>query len=296
MSVKVSPISTTRGRLSNSGARLTHSINQVIIYALVIAGAIITGLPFLWMILGSFKSHADFGHIPMLWFPSQWLISNYSTIFQLMPFYQMYFNSIIVAAFTTLGVLITSSMAAYSFARIRFWGRDVIFLLYLGTIMVPGWVTIIPLFIIIKDFHWLNTYQGLIIPSLTSAMGTFLIRQFFLSIPKDFEDAAFIDGASRLQIFTQVILPMGKPALLTVGLITFMGSWNALLWPLIIMTKPEMQTLPLGLARLALTSGWVRIEWGPLMGASLLTILPIAVIYAFLQGYFIRGIALSGLK
>jgi multiple sugar transport system permease protein len=281
---------------SNTRAKFTNGFSKIIIYGLVICGAIITGLPFIWMILGSFKSHADFGHIPMLWFPTQWLTSNYSAIFQLMPFLRMYFNSTLVAVLTTIGVLITSAMAAYSFARIKFWGRDVVFLIYLGTIMVPGWVTIIPMFIIIKDFHWLNTYQGLIVPSLTSAMGTFLIRQFFLSIPKDFEDAAFIDGANRLQIFTQVILPMGKPALLTVGLITFMGNWNTLLWPLIIMTKPEMQTLPLGLARLALTAGWVRVEWGPLMGASLLTILPIAVIYAFLQSYFIRGITLSGLK
>lgn len=265
-------------------------------YALVIGGAVITALPFLWMILGSFKSHADFGHIPMLWLPSQWLLSNYGQIFDLMPFARMYLNSCLVAASVTIGVLFTSSMAAYAFARIKFWGRDIAFFLFLGTIMIPAWVTIIPMFIIIKNLKWLNTYQGLIIPHLASPMGTFLLRQFFLSIPKDFEDAAFIDGANRFQIYTQVILPLAKPAMLTVGLMTFMASWNSLLWPLIILSKPEMQTIPLGLARLALTQGWVRIEWGPLMAANLLAILPIAVIYAFLQNYFIRGIALSGLK
>jgi multiple sugar transport system permease protein len=282
--------------VSLSRARVSNLIKNVILYGLVIFGAVITALPFLWMILGSFKSHADFGHIPMAWFPSKWLVSNYQDVFSLMPFARMYLNSILVAVCVTTGVLITSSMAAYSFARIKFWGRNVVFFLYLGTIMIPGWVTIIPLFIIIKNLKWLNTYQGLIIPALTSAMGTFLLRQFFLSIPNDFEDAAYIDGAGRFQQFFRVILPMAVPALLTVGLMTFMGSWNSLLWPLIIMSKPEMQTIPLGLARLALTAGWVRVEWGPLMAANLLAILPIAVIYAFLQNYFIRGIALSGLK
>jgi len=266
------------------------------VYVLVIGGAIITALPFLWMILGSFKSHSDFAHIPMVWLPTQWLFSNYGEVFNLMPFGRMYLNSVFIAVCATSGILITSSMAAYSFARIKFWGRDVIFLLYLGTIMIPGWVTLIPMFVVIKNLGWLNTYQGLIVPSLTSPMSTFLLRQFYLSIPKDFEDAAHIDGASRLRVFSQIMIPLAKPALLTVGLMTFMANWNSLLWPLIIMTKPEMQTIPLGLSRLALTQGWVRVEWGPLMAANLMAILPIAIIYAFLQNYFIRGIALSGIK
>ena len=279
-----------------SGIRLFHYYNRFLVYALVIGGALITAVPFLWMILGSFKSHADFGQIPMLWLPSKWLTSNYTEVFKLMPFTRMYLNSIIVAFSVTLGVLITSALAAYSFARIPFRGREVVFLLYLGTITIPAWVTLIPMFIIIKNLGWLNTYQGLIVPGLTNAMSTFLLRQFFLSIPKDLEDAAFIDGAGRLAIFGRIILPLAKPALLTVGLMSFMGNWNSMLWPLIIMSKPEMQTIPLGLARLALSTGWVRIEWGPLMAANLLAILPIAIIYAFLQDYFIRGISTSGLK
>jgi multiple sugar transport system permease protein len=187
-------------------------------------------------------------------------------------------------------------MAAYSFARIKFYGRDVAFLIYLGTIMLPSWVTIIPVFLIIKGFGWLNTYQGLIVPGLTSAFGTFLLRQFFLSIPQDLEDAGLIDGANRLQIYGRIMLPLAKPALLTVGLMTFMGSWNDLLGPLIITNNETMQTLPLGLTRLALRQGWKRVEWGPLMGGTLLSILPIIVLYALLQRYFIQGIALTGLK
>jgi multiple sugar transport system permease protein len=172
----------------------------------------------------------------------------------------------------------------------------VVFIIYLGTIMIPEWVLIIPLFLIVKELDWLNSYQGLIVPGLCSAMSTFLLRQFFLTIPKDYEDAAFIDGASRWQIFRHVILPLAKPALLTVGLLTFMGSWNTFLWPLLISSEVEMQTLPLALSRLALTFGWTRVEWGALLAGTLLAILPITIIYASLQDYFIRGIALSGLK
>jgi multiple sugar transport system permease protein len=249
------------------------------------------------MFLSSFKSNSDIAAIPLRWFPTEWRPENYAAIWDAMPFSRFYFNSIIIAVIQTTGVLITSSMAAYSFSRIRWFGRDIVFLLYLATIMIPAWVTIIPVFLVIKNIGWLGTYQGLIVPGLTSAMGTFLLRQFFLSIPKELEDAAYIDGANRFQIYRQLILPLSKSALLTVGLMTFMGSWNSLVWPLIISQKEEMQTLPLAIARLALFGNWaVSVEWGSVMAATLLSILPILIIYAFLQNYFIRGIALSGFK
>jgi multiple sugar transport system permease protein len=271
-------------------------LKNILIYSFIIAGATVTALPFLWMFFSSFKGTVDIVSIPMRFFPSEWKFSNYPYIWEIMPFSRFYLNSIIISCSITLGVLITSSLAAFSFARINFWGKNVVFLLYLGTIMIPQWVTIIPVFLIIKELGWLNSYQGLIIPGLTNAMGTFLLRQFFISIPKDLEDAAFIDGANRFQIYSLIFMPLAKPALLTVGLMVFMASWNSLLMPLIIMSKTEMQTLPLGLARLALSGGWVRIEWGPVMAATLLSILPIVILFAFLQNYFIRGIVLSGLK
>jgi multiple sugar transport system permease protein len=265
-------------------------------YLLVIAGAVLTAMPFVWMFLTAFKGPADVASIPVRWLPTVWRFDNFGVIWKLVPFGRVYLNSVIVATSQTLGVLLTSSMAAYAFARIKFWGRDVIFLLYLGTIMIPEWVLIIPIFLIVKELHWLNSYQGLIVPGLCSAMGTFLLRQFFLTVPQDYEDAAFMDGANRFQIFWWVILPLAKPALLTVGLLTFMGSWNTFLWPLLISSNVEMQTLPLALSRLALSFGWTRIEWGAMMAGTLLSILPITLIYAMLQDYFIRGIALSGLK
>ncbi len=276
--------------------KLQLYLKNFFIYFFIIAGATVTALPFLWMFFGSFKGTVDIVAIPMRFFPTEWKFSNYPYIWQIMPFTRFYLNSIIISCSTTLGVLLVSSLGAYSFARINFWGKNVVFMLYLGTIMIPQVVTIIPIFLIIKDLGWLNSYQGLIVPSLANAMSTFLLRQFFLSIPKDLEDAAFIDGANRFQIYYMIFIPLAKSAFLTVGLMVFMASWNSLLMPLIIMSKTEMQTLPLGLARLALSGGWVRIEWGPVMAATLLSILPIIILYAFLQNYFIRGIVLTGLK
>jgi len=271
-------------------------IESIFLYLLVIFGAVLTAMPFLWMFLTAFKGPGDVVSIPLRWFPTVWRFDNFGVIWNLIPFSRVYLNSIIVSVSQTVGVLLTSSLAAYSFARIKFWGRDVIFLIYLGTIMIPEWVLIIPIFLIVKQLHWLNTYQGLIVPGLCSAMCTFLLRQFFLTVPKDYDEAAYMDGANRFQIFSRVILPLAKPALLTVGLLTFMGSWNTFLWPLIISSKVEMQTLPLALSRFVFFFGWTRVEWGALMGATLLSILPIITIYAMLQDYFIRGIALSGLK
>ncbi len=276
--------------------RVVKAIERFFVYLLILSGATVTALPFVWMFLTAFKGAADVASIPLRWLPTVWRYENFGVIWKLVPFGRVYLNSIIVATCQTLGVLLTSSLAAYAFARIKFWGRDVIFFLYLGTIMIPEWVLIIPIYLIVKQLHWLNSYQGLIVPGLCSAMCTFLLRQFFLTIPKDYEEAAFMDGANRFQIFWQVILPLAKPALLTVGLLTFMGSWNTFLWPLLISDKPEMQTLPLALSRLALSFGWTRVEWGPLLAGTLMAILPIAIIYGLLQDYFIRGITLSGLK
>jgi multiple sugar transport system permease protein len=281
---------------SRKTAQTLRTIEKLFLYGLILSGAVLTAMPFIWMFLTAFKGPADVVSIPMHWFPTVWRFDNFGVIWKLIPFTRVYLNSIIVAVCQTLGVLLTSAMAAYAFARIKFWGRDVIFLIYLGTIMIPEWVLIIPIFLTVKQLHWLNTYQGLIVPGLCSAISTFLLRQFFLTVPRDYDEAADMDGANRFQIFSLVILPLAKPALLTVGLLTFMGSWNTFLWPLIITSKVEMQTLPLALSRFVTFYGWTRVEWGALMGATLLSILPIILIYAMLQDYFIRGIALSGLK
>jgi multiple sugar transport system permease protein len=260
------------------------------------ATAVVTAVPFIWMVFTSVKSFAQTIAFPMVWvpWPPDW--SNFSFVFSYMPFGNMLFNSAIIAVTQTLAVLLTASMAAYAFARIKFFGRDVLFLIYLGSTAVPIWVTLIPLYLIMRDLHWINTYEGLIVPGATSVIGTFLLRQFFLSLPSEIEDAAFVDGASRWILYWNVVLPMSIPALSALGILTFMGSWNNLLWPLIMVQSPNLQTVPLGLAQLAITHGWVNILWGPMMAATTMGVVPLLVIFIVLQDRIVRGITLTGFK
>ncbi len=271
-----------------------------VFWLIVLGGAIIVFLPFLWMILTSFKPPDEVITIPPKWIPSKFYWQNYPFIWSYeygTPlWWRYYLNSVIVAVAQVSGVLLTSSLAAYAFARINFFARDTIFMLYLGTLMVPGTVTLIPMYLLMQRFGWLDKYQALIIPGLAGAYGTFLLRQFFMTIPQELEDAAYVDGASRLYVYWKIILPLGRPGLTALGLFTFMGSWNNFLWPLIVTTSEEMRTLPLGLSMLRRTGGWVRIEWGPLMAASTLAIVPVLILFICAQEYFIGGISLTGMK
>jgi multiple sugar transport system permease protein len=205
----------------------------------------------------------------------------------------MFTNSFLIAIITTFGQLLISSMAAYAFARIKFRGSDLLFLLYLATMMIPSQVTVTPLFILMRYLGWLDTYQGLIVPGLFKAFGVFLMRQSFLSLPRELEEAAYIDGANRLVIFIRVILPLSKPVLITQGLMAFMDSWNSYLWPLFVTSKAEMFTLPLGLANL---QGQYLTEWNVVMAGIVLSIIPMLCIYIVAQKYLIKGFVTSGLK
>ena len=195
----------------------------------------------------------------------------------------------------TAGVLLTSSMAGYAFARLRFPGRDKIFLIYLSTMMIPFAVRMIPLFGLMTAFGWVDTLYALIFPGMFSAWGTFLMRQFMLTIPRELEDAAFIDGASRAQIYVKIILPLTKPALATLGIFHFMGSWNGFLWPLIVLSSQANKTLPLGLVAFQAMSA-MRTPWHLVMAASVISVLPILVIFIVGQKYYVRGIVTTGLK
>ncbi|MFQ6096485.1 MAG: carbohydrate ABC transporter permease [Armatimonadota bacterium] len=208
-------------------------------------------------------------------------------------FFAFYLNSIFVAVVVTLGQVFTSAMAAYAFARLNFPLRDKLFLGYLGTMMIPVVVTMIPNFILLRHFHMIDTYWALILPPLFSAYGTFMLRQFFLTIPTDLEDAARIDGCNRWQIFCNVILPLSKPALATLTVFVFLGSWNNYMWPLIVINSPEKKTLPIGLQSFM---GLYQTEWTLLMAASMMVMLPVILVFIFGQRYFVRGIVLSGLK
>ena len=208
-------------------------------------------------------------------------------------FTAFYLNSVIVAFLVTVGQVLTSSLAAYAFARLHFPGRDKLFLGYLGTLMVPYVVTMIPVFILLRLMHLIDTYAALILPAMFSAYGTFMLRQFFLTIPTELEDAARIDGCGKWGIYTNVILPLSKPALATLTTFVFLSNWNSFMWPLIVISSPEKKTLPIGLYAFM---GQYSTEWTLLMAASLVALLPVLLVFVLGQRYFVKGIVMSGLK
>lgn len=267
--------------------------SKVLLYILLIISALTMIVPFLWMISTSLKTTQYTLSIPIHLLPDKVTFDSYKRLFEIMPFGKMYANSLVVAILTTFGQLLISSMAAYAFARIKFRGSDLLFLLYLATMMIPSQVTVTPLFILMRYLGWLDTYQGLIVPGLFRAFGVFLIRQYFLSLPKELEEAAYMDGANRLVIFVRVILPLSKPVLITQGLMAFMDSWNSYLWPLFVTSKTEMFTLPLGLANL---QGQYLTEWNVVMAGTVLTIIPMLLIYILAQKYLVKGFVTSGIK
>ena len=255
--------------------------------------AFLTFAPFLWMILTSLKDMSDIFQYPPQFLPREFKFDNYSKVFEAAPFSRYYVNSIFVAVAVTLGQMITCSMAAFAFARLKFKGRDALFYLFLATMMIPFNVTMIPGFLVLHWLGWVDTYQALIVPGLASAFGTFLLRQFFMTIPKELEEAAYIDGASKLQVLWKVIVPLARPALATLAIFTFMGVFNDFIWALIVINTEEMRTVQLGLA---IFRDRYLTQWDLLMAGSVTAVLPILIVFFLAQKYFIKGIALSGLK
>lgn len=256
-------------------------------------GAVTMVLPFLWMISTSLKNDRQAYIFPPIWIPDPIVWSNYLMTWEALPFDLFFLNSVIVAVFVTLGQLVTCSLGAFAFARLHFPGRDKLFVLYLATIMVPFQVIMIPLFILVRELRWIDTYAGLIVPLIFSAYGTFLLRQFFLTIPTELEDAAKIDGCSYFRIYWNIMLPLSKPALATLGIFVFLWSWNNFLWPLLITNSLDMKTLPLGLAYFL---GQYTVYWNLLMAGATIVMAPVLVVFFFAQRYFIEGITLTGLK
>ncbi len=261
---------------------------------LVIIGATMI-LPLLWMVSTSLKETQAVFTLTPQWIPKHIVWSNYLKIWQLpaVPFARFFLNSVGIAVCVTVGHVFASACAAYAFARLRFPGRDSLFFAYVATMMIPGSVTIIPVFILMKLFGWVDTYRALIIPGIFNAFGTFLLRQFFITIPQDVEDAAKIDGASTLRIFWRIILPISKPALAALTIATFMGNWQSFMWPLLVVDSVEKKTLPIGLAYF---QDQYATNWPLLMASSLIAMLPIVLLFIFNQRFFIRGIRLTGVQ
>jgi len=266
---------------------------RMFVHIILAFGAITMIAPFIWMLSTSLKSLNEVFVFPPTLFGESLRWNNYLQISERFPFSIFFLNSLKIAVLVTAGQLFTCSLGGYSFARLKFPGRDIIFLLYLATLMIPYFVIVIPIFIMMRSFGWVDTHYALIVPGLFSAFGTFLMKQFFLTIPRELEDAAKIDGCTPFGIYRRVFLPLSKPALAALGIFTFMWSWNDFLAPLIFLNTITKRTIPLGLA---VMQGLYSTDWPVLMAASLLSVMPIIIVFLCAQELFVKGITLSGLK
>ena len=260
---------------------------------MLILGCFITLAPFIWMFLTSFKTQIEAVSIPPSILPRRWDISSYLTLSDKLPFWRMYANTILTAIVIVTAQLSLCSMAGYAFGRIHFPGRDALFILCLSVLMIPSSFLILPQYLTIQKMGLLNTLRAVFLPNLFSAFGTFLMRQFFMSIPQELEDAARIDGCSHGRIFVQIMLPLVKPGLLSLGILTLRFAWNSLMWPMIVNTSPDKMTLAAGLSYL---QGQYITDYPSIMAGALLSIIPLIIIYAIFQKQFIEGIALTGIK
>ncbi|MFC1809725.1 carbohydrate ABC transporter permease [Candidatus Omnitrophota bacterium] len=277
--------------------KVIDSIKLVVCYALLVIGAIAMIAPFLWMFTTSLSEIKDIWKEKEFWWegwiPTKFVYQNYVDAFRVVPFAKFYLNSIFVTICITAGTVFTSSLAGYAFARLAFPGRDKIFMLYLATLMLPGVITMIPVFILLSKIGWIDTYWAIVLPGIFTAYGTFLLRQFFMSLPSALEDAAKIDGCSLFGIYFKIIVPLSKPALATLTTFTFMGSWMSFMWPLIVLSSEEKYTLPIGIQYFRSLHST---DWTLLMAGSVMALFPILVVFIFTQRYFVEGIKLSGIK
>ncbi|MFT4145894.1 MAG: carbohydrate ABC transporter permease [Mobilitalea sp.] len=267
--------------------------SKTLIYIVLIVGAFIALFPFIWMILTSIKSTSEAMVIPPTIFPKKVRLDNYTLITTKLPFFKIYFNTIISAVVTVTAQLVFCSMAAYAFARIQFPGRNIIFITMLAVLMVPGTFFILPQYRMMYSMGLLNTIPALFLPNLFSAMGTFLLRQFFLSLPQELEDAAYIDGCNRGKVFISIMLPLIKPGLVSLGILTFKFAWNDLMWPLIVNTSTDKMTLS---AALSYLQGQYVTDYPGVMAGAIMSVVPIIVIFAIFQKQFIEGVAHTGIK
>ncbi|MDQ8737916.1 carbohydrate ABC transporter permease [Paenibacillus sp. LHD-38] len=268
--------------------------STIVLHTVLIIGACIMGLPFIWMILSALKDLSQVFIVPPKWIPDPFVWSNFKESLTALPFGRAYFNSFYINVIVVVSQLLTCSMAAYAFAKINFPFREPLFVLFLATMMVPGQVTIIPLYLMLKNFGWLDTHQSIIVPAaLLNAFGVFLLRQFFKGIPKEMEEAAIVDGANRFTIYTRIMLPLVKPALSALGIFTFLGMWNNFFYPLIFLNSPEMFTVPM---MLNLYRGMYATDWTLMMAGATIALLPVLLVYIIGQRYIIEGVTLSGIK
>jgi multiple sugar transport system permease protein len=266
---------------------------KIVLYILLILGLLVVVGPFIWMALASFKPEAEIRAAPPTWWPHTWTLGNYDHLFTRLDFPRYFTNSLVVAVLTTAGNLLFCSLLGYALAKLTFPGRRVLFLTVLGMLMVPGMVLFVPQFVLVSNLGLANSYAGLVLPFLAGPFGVFLMRQFLQSIPDDLLEAARVDGAGEWRIFWRVVLPLCRPALATLGILTFLTSWNNFLWPLIAITSPDQMTVPLGLSYF---HGAHFTQWPLLMAANVMSLLPMLLVFVVAQRYFVQSVAGTGLK
>jgi len=266
----------------------------VLIGAIIVGVALLVFVPLLWMTLSSFKS-VDETLTPIIrWLPSQWHFTNYTQVFNDNQFGTYFKNSVIVSCSVTVINLVVSSLAGYGLAKFSFPGRTLLLLFFLAILMIPFQVIMIPVYIVVRQFGWINTYWGLIVPAGVSAFGVFFMRQAISILPDELFEAARLDGAGELLIYTRILLPLCSPSLAALGVLTFLGSWNNLLWPLLVVQSDSLKTLPLGLAQMA--TGQYGVQYNLLMTGAVISSIPVMVVFLATRSYFVRGIAVGGIK
>jgi multiple sugar transport system permease protein len=285
----------SRIRQRRSGLALARDIlKPVFVHGFLIFSCLVMALPFIWMVLSSLKAQPEIFVFPPRLLPRAWLWQNYVDTVKAMPFGWFTYNSLKIAFLTVVGQSLSASLAAYAFARLRFPGREFCFMLWLGCMMIPGQVTLIPQFILFRSFGWLDTHLPLVVPAFFgNAFGTFLMRQFFMTIPMELEDAAVVDGCTRFRIYWNIMMPLAKPAIATFAVFTFMGSWNNLLGPVIYLSSYNKMTLPVGLA---FFQGQYVTQWPLVMAGATISVIPIIALYIGAQQYFVQGVVMSGIK
>jgi multiple sugar transport system permease protein len=270
------------------------TLKKGLLYLILLGFALITIFPYFWSLSTSLKASDEVFAIPSKWFPTQLHFENYSYVWTSVPFGRYMLNTLLVAIVSVLGQVIFGSLSAYAFARMDFKGKHFLFGLFLSTLMIPGVVTLIPLFILMKYLGWLNSYYALIAPVvLGTPYGIFLLRQFFLGIPKDLEEAATLDGAGRLLIFIKVILPSSRPVIATLAVTTFVTAWNNFVWPLIVTDSDNLRLISLGITSF---KGQYNTQWNYMMAASIIALIPLLIMFLFFQKQIVNSIQLTGLK
>jgi multiple sugar transport system permease protein len=275
--------------------RYRKILRHIVLYLILVFIALLILLPLFWMLSTSLKPKSQLFLPQIYWIPKRITLENYTNLFSdpSIPVVRWFFNSLAVSTVSTILVLVLDSLAAYAYTRLEFPGRKIIYAAMLATLFMPGLMFLIPNFVTIYNLGLLNSYAGVILPYLAGVFGVFFLRQFFESLPKELEEAALIDGANRFQTFYKVVLPLAKPALATLAVITFLASWNDFLWPLLILQDTNLQTLPPGLSTL---QGAYTSEYGLMMAGAVIVAIPVLIIYIALQRFIVQSVASTGLK